>query len=72
MSQTAAHLADHVIPQVPVRQLDGVYRSHADGVPEFIWAAAPVEESLHALHQTVIARLMKRLTRRGVRLRGAA
>ena len=48
--------------------LDGVYRSHADGVPEFIEAAAPTEEALHALLQTVIARLMKRLTRRGVLL----
>jgi hypothetical protein len=72
MSQTSAHLADHVIPQAPVRQLDGVYRSQADGVPEFIEAAAPTEESLHALLQTVTARLMERLTRRGVRLRDAA
>ena len=46
--------------------LDGVYRSHADGVPEFIEAAAPTEEALRALLQTVIARLMKLLTRRGV------
>jgi hypothetical protein len=43
--------------------LDGVYRSHADGVPEFIEAAAPTEEALHAPLPTVIARLMKRLTR---------
>jgi hypothetical protein len=134
MSQTAANLVDHVIPQVPVRQwvlslpiplrlllavrpelvtpvlgvvqrvlerrlldaaglvggegrggavtliqrfgsaanlnihlhclvLDGVYRSHADGVPEFIEVAAPTEEGLHDLLQTVIARLMKLLTR---------
>ncbi len=43
--------------------LDGVYRSHADGVPEFIEVAAPTEEGLHDLLQTVIARLMKLLTR---------
>ena len=48
--------------------LDGVYRSGADGVPEFIEAAAPTEEALHVLLQTVIARLTKRLTRRGVLL----
>jgi hypothetical protein len=48
--------------------LDGVYRSHADGVPEFIEVAAPTEERLHELLQTVIARLMKLLTRRGVLL----
>jgi acyl transferase domain-containing protein len=35
----------------------GVYRSHADGVPEFIEVAAPTEQALHALLQTVIARL---------------
>jgi hypothetical protein len=137
MSQTAAHLVDHIIPQAPVRQwvlslpiplrlllaaqpelvtpvlgvvqrvlerrlldvaglvagegqggavtliqrfgsaanlnvhlhclvLDGVYRSGADGVPELIEAAAPTEEELHALLQTIIARLMKLLTRQGV------
>ncbi len=48
--------------------LDGVYRSGTDGVPEFIEAAAPSEEALHTLLQTVIARLTKRLTRRGVLL----
>jgi hypothetical protein len=46
--------------------LDGVYRSDAEGVPEFIEAAAPTDEALHALLHTVIARLMKMLTRRGV------
>jgi hypothetical protein len=137
MSQTAAHLVDHVIPHVPVRQwvlslpiplrvllaaqpelvtpvlqvvqrvvtrqllaaaglvadegrggavtliqrfgsaanlnihlhclvLDGVYRCDADGVPSFVEAGAPTDEELHALLQTVIARLMKMLTRRGV------
>jgi hypothetical protein len=137
MSQTAAHLVDHVIPDVPVRQwvlslpiplrvllatqpelvtsvlqvvqrvltrhllgaaglkaeeghggavtpiqrfgsaanlnihlhclvLDGVYRRGADGSPAFIEADAPTDDELHALLQTVIARLMKMLTRRGV------
>jgi len=46
--------------------LDGVYRSDAEGEPEFIEAAAPTDEALHALLHTVIARLMKMLTRRGV------
>jgi hypothetical protein len=137
MSQTAAHLVDHVIPHVPVRQwvlslpiplrlllaaqpelvtpvlqvvqrvitryllhgvglkatradsgavtliqrfgsaanlnihlhclvLDGVYRCGAEGVPVFVEAGAPTDDELHALLHTVIARLMKMLTRRGV------
>ncbi len=137
MSQTAAHLVDHVIPHVPVRQwvlslpiplrvllaaqpelvtpvlqvvqrviprhllddaglradeghggavtliqrfgsaanlnihlhclvLDGVYRCRGDGVPNFVEVGTPSDNELHALLQTVIARLMKLLTRRGV------
>jgi len=137
MSQTAAHLVEHVIPHVPLRQwvlslpiplrlllaaqpelvtpvlqvvqrvvtrhllelaglasdeghggavtliqrfgsaanlnihlhclvLDGVYRSDAEGAPSFIEASAPTDEELHALLQTIVARLMKLLTRRGV------
>ena len=137
MSQTAAHLVDHVVPHVPVRQwvlslpiplrvllaaqpelvtpvlqvvqrvverhlldhtglksdegqggavtliqrfgsaanlnihlhclvLDGVYRCDGDGAPSFVEAGAPTDEELHALLQTVIARLMRMLTRRGV------
>jgi hypothetical protein len=137
MSQTVAHLVDHVIPHVPVRQwvlslpiplrllvaaqpelvtpvlqvvqrvvtrhlldraglkadegrggavtliqrfgsaanlnvhlhcrvLDGVYRCGADGAPVFVQAGAPSDDELHALQQTVITRLMKMLTRRGV------
>ena len=137
MSQTAAHLVDHVIPHVPVRQwvlslpiplrvllaaqpelvtpvlqvvhrvitrhllgqaglkaeeadsgavtliqrfgsaanlnihlhclvLDGVYRCGPEGVPVFVEAGAPRDDELHALLHTVIARLMKMLTRRGV------
>jgi hypothetical protein len=42
------------------------YRSGADGAPDFIEAGAPTDEELHALLQTVIARPMKMLTRRGV------
>jgi hypothetical protein len=49
-------------------QLSGGYRSGADGVPEFIEVAAPTEEGLHALLQTVIARLMTLFKRRGVLL----
>ncbi len=137
MSQTAAHLVDHVTPHVPVRQwvlslpipprvllaaqpelvtpvlqvvqrvvtrhlldgaglnageghggavtliqrfgsaanlnihlhclvLDGVYRGAGDGVPAFVEAAAPTDDELHALLQTLITRLMKLLMRRGV------
>ena len=46
--------------------LDGVYRCGADGVPVFVQAGAPSDDELHALLHTVIARLMKMLTRRGV------
>jgi hypothetical protein len=46
--------------------LDGVYCCDADGSPAFIEADAPTDDELHALLQTVIARLMKMLTRRGV------
>jgi len=46
--------------------LDGVYRCGADGAPSFIEAGVPTEDELHALLQTIIARLMKMLTRRGV------
>jgi hypothetical protein len=46
--------------------LDGVYRCGADGSPAFIEADAPTDDELHALLQTVIVRLMKMLTRRGV------
>ena len=140
MSQTAAHLVDHVIPHVPVRQwvrvcqlrlpiplrvllaaqpelvtpmlqvvqrvverhlldhtglksdegqggavtliqrfgsaanlnihlhclvLDGVYRCDASGAPSFVEADAPTDGELRALLDTVIARLMKMITRRG-------
>lgn len=43
-----------------------MYCCDADGSPAFIEADAPTDDELHALLQTVIARLMKMLTRRGV------
>jgi hypothetical protein len=46
--------------------LDGVYRCGADGAPTFVEVSAPTDDELHVLLQTVIARLMKLLTRRGV------
>jgi hypothetical protein len=46
--------------------LDGVYRCGADGAPEFVETGALSDDELHALLQTVITRLMKLLTRRGV------
>jgi len=46
--------------------LDGVYPGGADGGPTFVEAGAPTEDELHALLQTVITRLTKLLTRRGV------
>jgi hypothetical protein len=46
--------------------LDGVCRCDAYGAPSFIEAGAPTDEGLHALLQTIIARLMMMLTRRGV------
>jgi len=137
MSHTAAHLVDHVIPHVPVRQwvlslpialrlllasqpelitpllqvvqrlltrhllgragpeaedghsgavtliqrfgsaanlnihlhclvLDGVYRCGADGVLVFVEVGAPTDDELHTLLPSLITRLMKLLTRRGV------
>jgi hypothetical protein len=46
--------------------LDGVYRCDADGKPTFVEVGSPTDEEVHALLQTLIARLMKMLTRRGV------
>jgi hypothetical protein len=51
--------------RAPLPRADHAVSGHADGVPEFIKAAAPTEEALHALLQTVIAPLMRLLTRRG-------
>ena len=46
--------------------LDGVYRCGADGVPEFVEVGSHTDDEGHALLQTLVARLMKLLTRRGV------
>ena len=46
--------------------LDGVYRCGAGGGAEFVEVGAPTDDEVHALLQTLIARLMKMLTRRGV------
>ena len=43
-----------------------MYRCDADGVPRFIEASAPTDDELDALLHTIIARLMKMLTRHGV------
>ena len=59
---SAANLNTHLHCLV----LDGVYRCGADGVPMFVQAGGPTDDELHALLQTVIARLIKMLTRRGV------
>ena len=137
MAQTAAHLVDHVIPNVPVRQwvlalpiplrlllaaqpklmtpvlqvvhrvitrhllgqaglkadeadsgavtliqrfgsaaslnihlhclmLEGVYRCGAEGEPVFVEVPAPTDEALQAVLHTIITRMMKLLTRKGV------
>jgi len=46
--------------------LDGVYRYGTDDAPAFVEVNAPTDDELHALLQTIIAWLMKMLTRRGV------
>ena len=68
MAQTAAHLVDQVIPHVPVRQwvLDGVYRRNTDGAPVFMEVLASTDEVLQTVLHTIITRLMKLLTRKGV------
>jgi hypothetical protein len=43
-----------------------VYRCGADGVPQFVEVGSPTDDEVHALLQSLIARLMKMLTRRGV------
>jgi hypothetical protein len=46
--------------------LDGVYRCDGDGMPTFVEGGVPAHDELHGQLQTVITRLMKMLTRRGV------
>ena len=58
----AANLNIHLHCLVP----DGVHRCGADGAPAFVEVDAPSDEELHALLWSVITRLMKVPTRRGV------
>ena len=46
--------------------LDAVYRCGGDGVPVFVEAGASTDDELQALLQTVVARLIKMLTRCGL------
>jgi hypothetical protein len=46
--------------------LDSVYRCGDEGVPSFVQVDAPTDDELHTLLQSLITRLMKMLTRRGV------
>ena len=41
-------------------------RGGGDGVPTFVEVAAPTDDELHTLPQTLITRLITLLTRRGV------
>ncbi len=57
MSETAAHLVDHVIPQAPVRQWV---------LPEFVEIPAPSEEQVWEVLERIIKRVMKQLVRLGI------
>lgn len=46
--------------------LDGVYRCDDDSEPQFVAAAPPTDEELARLLQTMISRMLRMLTRRGV------
>jgi hypothetical protein len=46
--------------------LNGVYRCGADGAPSFVEVDASTDDEVRALLQTLVARRMKMLTRRGV------
>jgi hypothetical protein len=46
--------------------LDGVYRRDVDRAPAFVEVDAPTDDELYTLLQTLITRLMKLLTRRGM------
>lgn len=63
-SQAAPPPLRAAIRRKPV--LDGVYRCGAAGVPELVEVGLPTDDELHALLQTIITRLIKLLTRRGV------
>ena len=46
--------------------LDGVYRTNANGQPEFIEIPAPSDEDIWEVLQRLIKRVMKQLVRRGI------
>jgi Putative transposase len=46
--------------------LEGVYRTNASGESEFVEAAAPSDEQVWEVLQSIIKRLMKQLLRRGI------
>ncbi|MEZ5659717.1 MAG: transposase [Burkholderiaceae bacterium] len=46
--------------------LDGVYRCEGEGEPQFVAVAAPTDEELAGLLQTMISRILRMLTRRRV------
>jgi hypothetical protein len=46
--------------------LDGVYRTKANGEPEFVEIPAPSEEQVWEVLERIIKRVMKQLVRRGI------
>jgi IclR family transcriptional regulator, mhp operon transcriptional activator len=46
--------------------LDGVYRTKANGVPEFVEIPAPSDEDVRDVLKKIIKRVMKQLVRRGI------
>jgi hypothetical protein len=46
--------------------LDGVYRTNAEGEPEFIEIRAPSDEQVWEVLERIIKRVMKQLVRRGI------
>jgi hypothetical protein len=54
------------LAQPPVDASVNATSSRCSQLPSFIEVSAPSDDALHALLQTIIARLMKMLTRRGV------
>ena len=46
--------------------LDGVYRTSANGEPEFVEIPAPSDEDIWEVLQRIIKRVMKQLVRRGI------
>ncbi len=46
--------------------LDGVYRTNANGEPEFVEVPAPSDEDVWKVLQRIIKRVMKQLVPRGI------